>query len=301
MKLKWIEDFLNLCNSGNFRTSSEQRCVSQPAFSRRIKALETWLGVDVIDRTRYPVCLTPAGEEFKPIAEQIVRLAEQARNDISTRIRGAHHSLSIATLQTLAQFFVPSWLQKIQKDPGLGQVKIRTDFRSVEDYLNGLEEQLVDFFVCYEDLSGSNFIDKERFPSKIIGHDELILVSPPDESGNPLHSIPAGGKSCSIVQYALNSHLYRPIRNHQIRHFGNIEFVITHEASTTGVLKAMALQGFGMVWLPISVAQDNLDSGALVPVCNEYCTIPLDITAFRCKDNTEPHVERLWNMFSEAS
>ncbi len=298
MELKWVEDFLNLCNTGNFRASSEQRCVSQPAFSRRIKALETWLGADIIDRTRYPVCPTAAGEEFKPIAEQIVRLAEQAKYDISSRNRNVHHSLCIATLQALAQFFVPSWLKEVNTDPSISQVKIRTDFRSVEEYLNALEDQYVDFFVCYDDHSGSNLIDQKKFPSKLLGHEELILVSAADEWGAPLHRVPVEGGSCSIIQYELNAHLYRPIRNHQIRYFGNVEFDVTYEASTTVILKAMALQGTGVVWLPKSVIEEDLGSSRLVPVCKEYGTIQLDIMVYRHKHNNQPHVEELWRKLS---
>ncbi len=44
MELKWLEDFLSLADSGSFSRSAEQRHVSQPAFSRRIRALEAWPG-----------------------------------------------------------------------------------------------------------------------------------------------------------------------------------------------------------------------------------------------------------------
>ncbi len=54
MELKWLEDFVCLSNIGSFWKASEQRHVSQPAFSRRIRALEDWLGVTLIDRSSYP-------------------------------------------------------------------------------------------------------------------------------------------------------------------------------------------------------------------------------------------------------
>src|SRR5210317_2069621 len=82
MELKWLEDFLWLCDTRNFRVSSQRRCVSQPAFSRRIKTLENWLGAELIDRTVQPVKLTNAGEVFKPVALEIVLLAYQSRDNI---------------------------------------------------------------------------------------------------------------------------------------------------------------------------------------------------------------------------
>lgn len=299
MELKWLEDFLNLCNTGNFRASSEQRFVSQPAFSRRIRSLENWLGADLFDRTRFPVCPTEAGLEFKPIAEQIVRLSEQARSDVVARTRVSQHSLNIATLQTLAQFFVPPMLERLQDDPGIGQINIRTDFRSVEDYLTGLEDRLVDFFICYDDASGSNFIDGDKFPQKRLGLDELLLVSKPDADGHPVHALPETG-SCSILRYSMNAHLFRPIRNHSIRHLGHIEFFPTHEAATTAVLRALCLQGNGMAWLPRTVVADDLEAGTLVPVTQEFGRIPLEIVIFRHKDNDEPHVDRIWNLIPDS-
>ena len=69
MELKWLEDFISLSTTGNFRISSEQRFVSQPAFSRRIKSLETWVGAELIDRSIQPVTLTEPGREFNPSAQ----------------------------------------------------------------------------------------------------------------------------------------------------------------------------------------------------------------------------------------
>src|SRR3546814_7081942 len=53
MELKWLEDFVSLANTGNFSRSAEERNVTQPAFSRRIKALELWLGAPLVDRSTY--------------------------------------------------------------------------------------------------------------------------------------------------------------------------------------------------------------------------------------------------------
>jgi hypothetical protein len=84
IELKWLEDFLSLCDMRNFRLSAERRCVSQPAFSRRIKTLENWIGAKLIDRSVQPVELTSAGESFRPVALEIVHLAYQSRNNIYT-------------------------------------------------------------------------------------------------------------------------------------------------------------------------------------------------------------------------
>ena len=297
MDLKLLIDFLSLCNSGNFRVSSEQRLVTQPAFSRRIKALETWLGAELFDRTSFPVCPTKFGQEFKPIAEQIVRLAELARSDVIAQTRVASTTLSIATLHTLASAFVPRWLISIIPEINVKQTVIRTDFRSVEDYLNGLEEKLVDFLICYEDKSKLNLIDAQKFPSLRLGKETLNLVSVPDVEGLPLHRIPHNSSGpCALLKLNSNSHLYRPIHNQQVSKFGHVEFLPVYEASTTNALKAMALEGFGMAWLPTSIIRDELANGQLVPAAEADDCITLDIKIHRFEQNTEPQVDALWSL-----
>lgn len=44
MEIRWLEDFLSLVETRNFSRSAEARYTTQPAFSRRIKSLEEWVG-----------------------------------------------------------------------------------------------------------------------------------------------------------------------------------------------------------------------------------------------------------------
>ena len=54
MDLKWIEDFLYLSQYGSFAKAAKARNITQPAFGRRIKLLEEWVGVDLVNRNTYP-------------------------------------------------------------------------------------------------------------------------------------------------------------------------------------------------------------------------------------------------------
>jgi DNA-binding transcriptional LysR family regulator len=153
IELKWLEDFLSLCDTRNFRLSSERRCVSQPAFSRRIKTLESWVGAKLIDRSVQPVVLTNAGDMFRPAALEIVQLAYQSRNNIYAQISSDTGKLRFSTVSTLAQFFVPPWLKKLRPLVETESLSVRTDFGGVSDYLDAVEDGRVDFFICYEDPS----------------------------------------------------------------------------------------------------------------------------------------------------
>mgnify|MGYP000311274658 CR=1 FL=1 len=44
MHTKWLEDFVALARYKSFTRAADERQVTLPAFGRRIKALESWLG-----------------------------------------------------------------------------------------------------------------------------------------------------------------------------------------------------------------------------------------------------------------
>ena len=88
MDINWLIDFVCLGRTLNFSRAAEERNVTQSAFSRRIKSLESWVGTSLIDRSSYPVQLTPAGRQFLGTAQ--VTLAQLT--DARQTIRAAEHS-----------------------------------------------------------------------------------------------------------------------------------------------------------------------------------------------------------------
>ena len=88
MDVRSLEDFLSLSQTRSFSRSAEERRITQPAFSRRIQALEAWLGASLVDRSTYPTTLTPAGLIFRGAAEEVLRSLALARKEIADAGRG---------------------------------------------------------------------------------------------------------------------------------------------------------------------------------------------------------------------
>jgi hypothetical protein len=60
MQLDWLKDFLALAEQRNFSRAADARIVSLPAFSRRIRALEDWIGTPLFVRGAQGAILTQA-------------------------------------------------------------------------------------------------------------------------------------------------------------------------------------------------------------------------------------------------
>lgn len=67
-----IEAFLSIVRCGNISTSAKELFVTQPALSRRLKALESELGYTLLLRQRgmHQIQLTEEGKAFFPVAEK---------------------------------------------------------------------------------------------------------------------------------------------------------------------------------------------------------------------------------------
>src|SRR5450631_4935415 len=82
MDTRWFQDFVTLAEVRNFTRAAEIRNVSQAAFSRRVQALEHWLGAKLIDRTAFPTRLTPAGERFRTVAVGLLDQIAYAKTEL---------------------------------------------------------------------------------------------------------------------------------------------------------------------------------------------------------------------------
>jgi DNA-binding transcriptional LysR family regulator len=89
METKWIKDFLCLAEKRSFSQAAEARHVSQPALSRRIRALEEWVGVELVDRSCQPLRLTTAGLVFFERAQLLLNLTLDTRSLLQDKFRQA--------------------------------------------------------------------------------------------------------------------------------------------------------------------------------------------------------------------
>lgn len=80
VKLKY---FLMLVACGSFSNAADKLYISQSALSKNIKSLETLLNVELIDRSKHKLTLTPAGKAFLPYAEQTVLEYTKILNEMS--------------------------------------------------------------------------------------------------------------------------------------------------------------------------------------------------------------------------
>src|SRR6187399_2832288 len=151
METKWLEDFVSLAETRSFSRSAQLRHVTQPAFSRRIQALEAWTGIDLVDRSSYPTRLTPAGETFHSQALEILGALQATRNMMRSHQAAGQDMIEFAVPHTLAFTFFPHWLMSLKQDQSqrFGDLKSRLTASNVHDAVLRLTEGGCDLLIAY--------------------------------------------------------------------------------------------------------------------------------------------------------
>uniref|UniRef100_UPI0031018AFA LysR family transcriptional regulator n=1 Tax=Neorhizobium sp. EC2-8 TaxID=3129230 RepID=UPI0031018AFA len=188
MEVKWLEDFLALAKTLNFSKAAEERHVTQSAFSRRIRQLESWVGASLIDRATYPSRLTEAGARFVLVAEQTLQALYQARRNLQVEDGTDARTATLTALHTLSFTFFPDWLNRVNARIGPIVSHLRPDSGSMEENLNSLIDGDSDFLLTYQHVEVPMLLDME-FEHHTLGRENIVPVSAPGPDGSPLHRI----------------------------------------------------------------------------------------------------------------
>ena len=208
MEAKWLEDFLSVARTGSFSQSATERHVTQSAFSRRIKALEQWVGVALIDRSSYPTRLTPAGERFRDAASEATASLLNTRQELRQAARADRKLLRIAIQHSLASGFLARWLASLPLARDDFLVQVRAD--NLHDCVRDLEEGGVDLLVCYTHPGLPLQLDPGRYPSLVLASDTLTPVSKVGADGRPMHAVRAGATTpVPLISYSADAFLGR--------------------------------------------------------------------------------------------
>jgi DNA-binding transcriptional LysR family regulator len=104
-ELRHLAYFREVARQLHFRKAAETLAVAQPALSRSVAQLEAALGVDLLNRTRRKVELTPVGRAFLERIEPLLRGLAAVPADIQAlaggqagQVRVAFTGLAMATV-----------------------------------------------------------------------------------------------------------------------------------------------------------------------------------------------------------
>jgi LysR family transcriptional regulator, hypochlorite-specific transcription factor HypT len=305
VETKWLEDFVSLAETRSFSRSAQLRHITQPAFSRRIQSLEAWAGIDLVDRSSYPTRLTPAGETLQAQALEILATLQTSRNMMRGHKAATHDMIEFAVPHSLAFTFFPHWLMDLRKR--FGAMKSRLIGLNVHDAVMHLAEGSCDLLLAYHHPSQPLALNPERYEMLSLGHETLVAYAKADADGRPIFSLPAeAGRSVPFLSYTAGAYLGRLVEVIVKLSAEPLRLDAIYETDMAEGLKAMAIEGHGLAFLPASSVRKELRSKRLVRAAPAGLhELEMDIRLYRVRPETARHAKvgahALWDFLVAAA
>ena len=303
MDTKWLEDFVSLAETRSFSRSAQTRHVTQPAFSRRIQSLEAWAGSDLVDRSSYPTRLTPAGETLYAQALEVLQALQTTRAMLRGHATAGQDVIEFAVPHTLAFTFFPAWVSALRET--FGPIKSRLIALNVHDAVMRLVEGSCDLLIAYHHPSLPYQLDADRYEMVCLGEETVAPYAKPDEHGKPLFELPGkAGRPLPYLGYAQGAYLGQMVELILKRSSAPIHFDRVYETDMAEGLKAMALEGHGLAFLPASSVRKEMRSKRLVAAGPSDYELTMEVRMYRERPESARHVkaaaQSLWDLLRET-
>lgn len=253
-----MELLLAVARVGSLSGAARRLGITQPAASSRIRAMETRLGVALVDRSPRGSTLTREGALVTDWARRVVEAAE-AFDAGAQALRGRRDSrLRVAASMTIAEYLLPGWLIALRgQRPGTAVSLHAGNSATVAERVLAHEADLG--FV-----EGLNV--PEGLDAAVIAQDRLVVAVAP---GHPWARRSRGVEAAELAATPLilreRGSGTRQVLDSALAGIGGLAEPLLELASTTAV-KAAALSGAGPCVLSELAVGDELAARRLVSV-----------------------------------
>ena len=113
--IRQLEYLLAIHEHRHFRRAAVKVGVSQPTLSAQIMALEERLGVQLIERSRSRVLVTPVGQEVVEIARRILRDVQEIRDVATHQLGKPGGTIRLGLPPTIGPYLLPRVIPRIHR------------------------------------------------------------------------------------------------------------------------------------------------------------------------------------------
>ncbi|WP_342319888.1 LysR substrate-binding domain-containing protein [Corynebacterium mayonis] len=114
--LAQLRTFVTIAENRHFGTAANKLNISQPSLSQALVALESGLGIQLIERSTRKVIVTPAGAELLPYAKATLEAADAFVAQSRGAVGVLAGPLSIGIIPTLAPYLLPDFLRLCRQE-----------------------------------------------------------------------------------------------------------------------------------------------------------------------------------------
>ena len=112
--VRHLESLVAIADHGSFRRAATALGISQPALSAQVQGAELLLGVQVFERDRRSVLITPAGEDIVARAREALTAVDAVGEAAQRRSLPLVGPLRLGVIPTIAPYWLPALLPAVR-------------------------------------------------------------------------------------------------------------------------------------------------------------------------------------------
>lgn len=291
MDLNWLRDFICLERTLSFTRAAEERNITQSAFSRRVKSLENWMGLALVDRATFPVQLSPAGKQFLPVAKAIIADLIDARQTIREQEQGGKSFLRFAVLHTISVNYLSTRLDELEAE--IDDLKARVISDSLGSCCQLLAEGGCEFLICYRHPDVPLIFDEDQFSRIDLGVEELVPFALKDAIEEHGWALPGSPQApVPYLAYERTSFLGTVVE--QTLGQQKVHLDVRYVDGLVEAIKRRVLSGSGIGWLPLSSVHAEVAAGILEQVGPPEFHAQMTLSVFSSPERLDEKGLEVW-------
>jgi DNA-binding transcriptional LysR family regulator len=277
ISLDQMDAFLHVVRLGGFGKAAEALRLTQPAVTARIKALETTIGAEVIDRSAGGIRLTQRGETLLNYAEAFERLHRRMAQDIVAP-DAVEGRLRLGVSETIAQCWLPQLIARLHETYPKLEIEFNVDISiNLRESLLGRSLDLAVLLGPVSEYSTENL--------ELPGFDLAWYVA----AGAPVEPAPHDHFRRPVLTYARQTRPYRELRALLFEKVG--PQVSMFPTSSLSACFRLVEADLGVAALPRALGRDHVARGTIREFDPGWVPSPLKFTVTYLGEPRRPLVE----------
>jgi DNA-binding transcriptional LysR family regulator len=258
MELSDLEAFRLVVDHGGFNRAAEVLCLTQPAVTRKVKALEREFNTRLLDRMGKKVATTTTGlglfiyaHKFQMLQDEMTAMLEDLKCGLTGRLR-------VGASSTAATYFLPNYLSRYKAKYPRMELQVQT----------GVSAQVVERVLKNEvdigivmDFAGHPMLEEQvwrTYQMLLVVYPSHALVQAKEAGGASVKSLE--GQSLVVMEQGTN---LRGIVDRLLEETG-VSVEISLELDSVEAIKKMVEAKLGIALLPEVAIEEEVGGGRLV-------------------------------------
>ncbi len=270
MNLRFVEAFYWAATLKSVTRAAEKLFITQSALSSRIAALETELGVLLLDRRDKQFRLSTAGARFQRHAERLLNLQREIKAEFGSGGNERTMLLRVGVIESVLHSWLVEWVQALRRERPLLELELTVETTPV--LIDHMRRGTVDLALAALPADGAGVRTRALAPMA------MSFVAPAAPTRAALRkrwSLPELCAAHELLTFQRGSQPHVALLDLCRRH--GVEAPRVHTLSSISAMVQLVEQGFGVATLPLAAVQRMTQRMALRLLPCDAALTPLPI------------------------